>query len=83
MPSILTKHSISLSFLINSETRGFGQVATTAVIELISVTGRDSGLYICKGSNPAGDTEKRVELRVNYYPIRGDITGNINHLIFY
>lgn len=50
--------------------------SNTAVIEITHANRENTGLYICKGSNTAGETEKRIQLLVNDYPKRGDVIGN-------
>lgn len=54
----------------------FAPPSNTAVIEITHATRENTGSYICKGSNTAGETEKRIELLVNDYPKRGDVIGN-------
>lgn len=51
-------------------------LSNNAVIEIAHATKENTGLYTCKGSNSAGVAEKRIQVVVNSYPIRGDIIGN-------
>lgn len=48
-----------------------------AILEIVSATPQNSGLYSCRARNAAGTAEKRVQLLVDTLPVRGDITGEI------
>ncbi|KAK9737087.1 Laminin EGF domain [Popillia japonica] len=46
-----------------------------AKLEIASVQTSDEGLYTCRASNEAGSHEEYLQLQVDAYPTRGDITG--------
>lgn len=49
-----------------------------AVLEISSATTQNTGLYTCRARNTAGTAEKRIQIIVDTYPVRGDITGENN-----
>ncbi|KAJ8950523.1 hypothetical protein NQ318_015267 [Aromia moschata] len=44
------------------------------------LTTQDQGLYICKAESSAGVVERRIQLVVDTFPTRGDITGPRVHV---
>lgn len=51
-----------------------------AKLEIASVQTSDEGLYTCRASNEAGSHEEYLQLQVDAYPTRGDITGTLLNL---